>query len=92
MKFNFSLFIISKPYVSALSFEAMAAFVLSFAFDIISADPAVSALTCSTKLFDLIKPEHWDNAWEWEYTFLISEIFAPGNPNKLCSIFWKYSE
>ena len=38
--------------------DAIAAFDLSFSFATISAEPAVSALTCSIKLFDLINLEH----------------------------------
>ena len=37
--------------------RAIAALVLSLLFDTISADPAVSALTCSVSLFDFINFE-----------------------------------
>ena len=42
----------------ALNVDAIAAFLLSLLLDTISADPAVSALTYSISLFDLINFEH----------------------------------
>ena len=44
----------------------MAAFDLSLASETNFADPAVSALTFSIKLFFFIKAEHWLNPCAWE--------------------------
>ena len=47
----------------ALNEDAIAPFFLSLISETILAEPAVSALTCSINLFDLINFEHCDNAW-----------------------------
>ena len=44
-------FKISRLYISALSFDAIAALLLSFESETYLADPAVSALTLPDKLF-----------------------------------------
>ena len=56
----------------------MAASFFFLFFEIILAEPAVSALTYSFRLFFLINFEHCESAWACEYTVLISEILASG--------------
>ena len=84
-------FKISSLYISELSFDAIAALLLSFASEIYLADPAVSALTLPDSLLFYKNSEAWLKAWACEYTFVISFNFEPLLPIRLWLIGKKIS-